>query len=53
MPFITFQSADEACCAHAYITMIANVTDFVVNITAMSFDAANDGVDAILDGHDH
>ena len=52
LPIIAFLSVDEACCTHAYITVIADETDFVANVTAMSFDSANDGVDAILDGHD-
>ena len=52
LPFIAFQSVYEAYCAHAYITVIADETDFVANVTAMSFYSANDGVDAILDGHD-
>ena len=49
---IEFQSVDEACCAHAYTAVIPDVTDLAFNVTVMSFDVANDGVDAILDGHD-
>ena len=49
---IEFQSVGDVYYAHVYTTVIADEADFVANVTVMSYDVVNDGVDIMLGDHD-